>query len=170
MRSSLTKANTKAASFNWKKWLLILIFMLLAIPLISLIYKQIIRQVAKIKEVQNDVQKEQAFIENQNPIIAANKADKITTNKGVQKAAKDLAHHLGTKYKYTNHWYSIFNPRGWTENDKAAADILLYQRNNYKLLQRLYFEIYTYSRDLSTDIRELLDDDQKKRLVGKLNY
>jgi hypothetical protein len=145
-------------------WILILVAIIVSFPL----YRFIKKQMAKNSEQDTALEKDKSFIENQNPIIQTAKADKITKNKGVQAAAKDLAHHLGTKYSDANHWYSFLDPRGWTEDDKKVADILIYQRNNYKLLERLYYTCYTNSRSLSDDVLKLLDEDQLKRVQQKL--
>lgn len=145
-------------------WLLILICIILPIPL----FRYLKRQFQKNNEQEIQIQKDRTFIENQNPIVVTAKADKITSRKDIQAGAKDLAHHLGTKYSDKNAWWSFLDPRGWTENDKKAADILIYQRNNYKLLERLYFSCYTNSRSLSDDVLKLLDESQLKRVQQKL--
>lgn len=163
-------SNTKA-TFNWKKWLYILIGLIVIFPIIRFIirqYQKFNSLQAEIDEKNQDVKNDQNFSQNQNPIVAQNKADKITTNKGVQSAAKQLAHDLGTKYSDKNSWWDWIDPRGWTENDKAVADTLLYQRNNYHLLKRLYNEIYTNNRSLTDDVFELLDPDELKRVQAKL--
>jgi hypothetical protein len=171
MQSSVLKNQVKTAlkgGVKWYhkpiNWILILICIIVPFPL----YRFIKKQMAKNSEQDTQLVKDKSFIENQNPIIQTAKADKITKNKGVQAAAKDLAHHLGTKYSDANHWYSFLDPRGWTEDDKKVADILIYQRNNYKLLERLYYTCYTNSRSLSDDVLKLLDEDQLKRVQQKL--
>lgn len=126
------------------------------------------RQYAKFNEVKQEIQNNTNYQENQNPTIAQNKADKITVRKDVQSAAKKLAHDLGTKYSDKNSWWSWIDPRGWTENDKSVADTLLYQRNNYSLLKRLYNEIYTNNRSLTDDVFSLLDENELKRVQAKL--
>jgi hypothetical protein len=63
-----------------------------------------------------------------------------------------------------NSMWSWLNPKGWTENDKLVADDLIKGRNNYKLIQRLYFEVYSNSRNLLNDLLELLDQDELKRI------
>ena len=122
----------------------------------------------EIDKKNTEVVKDKTFLENQNPVVAQNKADKITVRKDVQSAAKQLAHELGTKYSDKNSSWSWIDPRGWTENDKKVADILLYQRYNYWLLKRLYYEVYTNSRSLTDDIFSLLDENELKRVQAKL--
>ncbi|MGL2964650.1 hypothetical protein ACSVH2_12580 [Flavobacterium sp. RSB2_4_14] len=141
-------------------WILILICIIVPFPL----YRFIKKQMAKNSEQDVQLEKDKSFIENQNPIVQTQKAKKITTRTDIQAAAKDLAHHLGTKYSDTNHWYSFLDPRGWTENDKKVADILIKQRLNFKLLERLYYSCYTNSRSLSDDVLKLLDEDELKRV------
>ena len=163
--------NTKA-TFNWKKWLYILIGLIVIFPIIRFIirqYQKFNSLQVEIDEKNQEVKNDQNFSQNQNPIVAQNKADKITTNKGVQSAAKQLAHDLGTKYSDKNSWWSWLDPRGWTENDKKVADTLLYQRYNFHHLKRLYNEVYTNNRVLTDDIFALLDQDELKRVQAKLN-
>lgn len=154
----------KATSINWKKWLLIITGIILLFPLMRFL----IRQFAKFKEVQTEISNNTNYQQNQNPIIAQNKADKITVRKDVQNSAKKLAHDLGTKYSDQNSWFDWIDPRGWTENDKAVADVLIYQRNNFTLLKKLYNQVYTNNRSLTDDIFALLDPDELKRVQSKL--
>jgi hypothetical protein len=111
---------------------------------------------------------EQNFIANQDEPTLNNNLNQITTSKSVQSAAKDLAHHLGTKYSDKNSWFDWLDPQGWTENDNEVEKILIYQRKNYGLLVLLYKKI-TNSRSLSNDIRMYLDDDNLKRVRKYLN-
>lgn len=167
------KKITKKATtpFNWKKWLYIIIGIILFFPLARFI----IRQYNKFKGLETEIDAENQenqnnvnYIQNQNPVIAQNKADKITTRKDVQSAAKQLAHDLGTKYSDKNSWWSWLDPRGWTENDKKVADTLLYQRYNFHHLKRLYNEVYTNNRVLTDDLFALLDESELKRVQTKL--
>ena len=170
--------NKKKEPFNWKKWLYILIGILLFFPVVRFV----IRQYNKFNSLENEIDKEnqtnevhQNFIQNQNPIVAQNKADKITVRKDVQAAAKELVHHLGIKYQQNPNaeWlginWSFLDPRGWTENDKKVADILIYQRLNYSLLKRLYNEVYTKGNKLNDDVLALVDETELKRIQAKLN-
>lgn len=141
--------------FNWVRtnWIVVL-GLLLGVPFV---YRYMKDQV-QITKVQNDeIKGENQVLENINPVTRASAADKITTNKGVQSAAADLAHHLGTKYNDTGNWYDILNPRGWFENDDKVLSILKYQVNNYHLVERLYFEVYSKRRNLKDDVNKLLD-------------
>jgi hypothetical protein len=157
--------NKKNANLFWRfsnlsMWILLAILTLGAFPL----FRYIRSQLEKNKEQKDKLDKDANWTENLNPLTVQQKADKITTRKDVQNAAKELAHNLGTKYSDENNWYDIFNPKGWTENDKAIADILIFQRANYAYLKKLYTQCYTNSLDLSADLVRLLDDDEKKRV------
>ncbi len=121
-------------------------------------------QIAKNKAQQAQLTKEDNYLQNQNPVIAQNKADKITTRKDIQAAALSLAHNLGTMYSDQNNWYDILNPRGWTENDAEVAKILIYQRANFSKLEKLYNQVYTNSRNLKNDIIALLDSAELKKV------
>lgn len=150
---------------NVTMWIYIVIFVIILFPLIRYIKKEL----QKTKDQALDLQQLHNWTENQNPSVQQSKADKITTRKDIQAAAKSLAHDLGTKYSDNNHWYDIFNPQGWTENDKKVADTLIYQRNNYGLLKKLYYICYSNSRNLSDDILKYLDKDQLTRVSKYLN-
>lgn len=147
-------------SQNYAKIILAVIGFLLLFPL----YNYIKRQIAKTEAVSDEIAKETKYIENQNPINQRVKAAKITNRTDIIEAARGLAHHLGTMYSDSNKWYSVFDPRGWTENDKAAADLVIKQRLNYKLLEKLYFDVFTNSRNLTQDLLKYLDPDQLKRV------
>lgn len=166
-----SSSNVKFWRFsNWKVWLILTVLTLLFFPL----FRFVRAQLTKNKEQKADLDKIVIWQENQNPTIAQNKADKITTRKDVQQSAKELAHHLGTMYSDNPDmsWlgvdWSFLNPRGWTENDKKVADILLYQWRNYSYLKRLYHDVYTNSRNLTNDLIKLLDDKELKRVQSKI--
>ena len=158
-------SNKSNQPFDWKKWLGIFIGLLLVFPAI----RYIMRQLQKTGETEERIAKIKSFNENQNPIVAQSKADKITTRKDIQSAANDLAHHLGTKYSDKNSFWDFFNPKGWSENDSAAAQILIKQRLNFKLLERLYYNVYSNSRSLRDDVLKLLDERELKKVQKYLN-
>ncbi|WP_162128205.1 hypothetical protein [Flavobacterium phycosphaerae] len=168
-KNAASRQRKPQSGFSWHliiRYALIIVGIILLFPL----YRFVRQQLLKNEEQKDDIEKTKKYNENQNPQIAQSKADKIVNDKGVQQAAKNLAHHLGTKYSDVPFsWtkpstWSIFNPKGWTENDAEAAKILIYQRNNYRFLKRLYFEVYTNSRDLSSDVLSLLDDAELKKV------
>lgn len=146
-------------------WIAVLVIIILMFPL----YRYIRKQHQKNVEQKEATEKDLSYQENQNPQIQQSKADKITTRKDIQTAAQELAHHLGTKYSDTDSWLSIFNPRGWTENDRAVAQILITQRNNYHLLKQLYYTCYSNSRDLTADVLKLLDKSELALVRKYLN-
>lgn len=161
-----TAKNQKFWRFsNIWAWIAVIFIILLMFPL----YRYIRKQHQKNVEQKEATEKEVNYAENQNPQIQQTKADKITTRKDIQTAAQELSHHLGTKYSDTDSWWSIFNPRGWTENDKQVADILIKQRLNYNLLKQLYYTCYSNSRDLTADVLKLLDKSELARVRKFLN-
>ncbi|MCZ8168773.1 hypothetical protein [Flavobacterium sp.] len=158
MRRNQTK------STSYKKWIFIIIGVLLFFPL----YRFIRKQLLKNKEQMNEILKDKQFLANQDEPTLNNTLNTITKRKDIQAAAKDLAHHLGTKYSDKNSWFDWLDPKGWTENDDEVEKILIYQRKNYGLLVLLYKQI-TNSRSLSNDIRSYLDDDNLLRVRKYLN-
>jgi hypothetical protein len=168
MVASFRNANSHSSKdgfFDYvKKHWIYIIAMILIVPYL---YRYLVGQVQKSKVQNNEIIGENQVIENLNPETRQNRADKITLNKGVQNAAADLAHHLGTKYSDTGNWYDFLNPRGWTENDDKVLEILKYQVRNYHLLEKLYFEVYSKRRNLKDDVNKLLD---VKQLVQLKEY
>lgn len=161
-----TASNQKFWRFsNIWAWVAVIVLILLIFPL----YRYIRNQHQKNVDQSERQEKEVKLTENQNPVIQQTKADKITTRKDVQTAAQELAHHLGTKYSDAGNWWDFLNPRGWTENDKKVADIVITQRYNYNLLKQLYYECYSNSRDLTTDILKLVDASELARIRKYLN-
>lgn len=160
-RSSLkTQAKKVVSSINWKKWLFVIVIILTAFPL----YRYIKKQMLKNEEQDTKIVKDKNYLDNQNPLTQQAKADKITKRKDIQADAKALAHHLGTMYSDKNSWTSIFDWKGWTENDAEAAKIVVRQRLNFNLMVRLYYECYSNSRDLRKDLLELLDEKELKKI------
>ena len=116
----------------------------------------------------DQILKEQNFIANQDEPTLNFNLNKITKRKDIQTAAKDLAHHLGTKYSDKNSWYDWLDPQGWTENDNEVENILMRQRKNYGLLVLLYKQV-TNNRSLSNDIRMYLDSENLNRIRKHIN-
>lgn len=116
--------------------------------------------VVKETQAQTQIIKEIKLIENQNPLTQLQKRAKITSNTALWSASTSLAHDLGTKYKDAGKWYNFLNPRGWTENDESARKTLVYQSKNFYLLEKLYNQVDTNSRNLRNDILEYLDKDE----------
>lgn len=123
---------------------------------------------ASIDEQKTDIEKDNNVAENHDPVVKQSKLDKITKDKGVQAAAESLAADLGYKYESGHWWIDIFGFRYWTENDKSAADTLIYQRNNYKLVEKCYY-VLTRNRNLTADILEVLDTDELERVRKYIN-
>jgi len=158
--NTLPKQNN-ANPIHWFKWIIfVVVLTIIAFPL----WRFIKSQIQKNQEKTASIEKTEKFISNQNPITQQFRADQITKDKTVQMRARNIAKNLGTIYSDTNSMWSWLNPKGWTENDKQVADDLIKGRNNYKLIQRLYFECYSNSRNLNNDILEFLDTDELKRV------
>lgn len=159
--------NRQAKPFNWMAWLFALIGFLLLFPL----FRYIKSQLQKNEEQQKELDVKNNYTENQNPLTLQQKADKITTRKDIQGAVKDLVHHFGFIYSDNPTWswldpssWTIFNPRGWTENDKEIADILIWQRLNYQKLKALYHLYTPNQNNLDNDIRAYLDKSELQRI------
>lgn len=117
----------------------------------------------KKNEIENE--KDETFLVNQNMTSQNSLRDKITKNKGVQAAATKIANDLGTSINHdTGSITDILNPRGWTENDEEVANTIIYQRNNFPFLEKLYNQTETRQRKLREDLIKLLDVDQMKRI------
>ena len=77
----------------------------------------------------------------------------------LNKAASELAHHLGTKYGW-------WNPRNWSENDEKAYMVLKsLSQPDFDVVKRLYNEVYAKGRTLLTDIVASLDEKYYKKLT-----
>lgn len=153
------------------------LFIVLAIVAFFPLYRFIKGQIQTNHEQDTEIDKTKIYNGNKDPSTQQQRADKITKSKELQAVAKQLAHDLGTKYSDQNSqwtspstWY-IFNPSGWTENDKEVRVALVKYRNYYSTLKRLYHDCYSNSRNLSDDVIEKLDADDMAILkrVLKLN-
>lgn len=145
------------------KVILWIVVIILAFPL----YRYIMNQLAKNQVAADKNDKIQKYLSLQDPATKQAIANKITTRKDVQTASTQLAHHLGTKYSDNplSDWWSWLYPSGWTENDGEVCKILINQQKNYSYLQKLYNQVDTNSRDLSTDILNLLDSSELKKVT-----
>ncbi len=156
-------ADVKHTPINWLKYLLVIVGIFAFFPL----YRYILNQLSKNQTAEIKAVKQQKFLSNSDPLTQQTNADKITKDKGVQSSCKQLVTALGTlscDNPLADYW-SFLYPSGWTENDAEAARILIYQRNNYQLMKRLYNECYTNSRDLSKDALNLLDTSELKKVL-----
>ena len=166
-KSNQDNAFNDAFDFIKRNWLIIT-GLLLAIPYIKKYLDdqntsiKINKAENTVKQAESDAQvvKEIKLVANQNPLSQNQKRKAITANTALWSASASLAHDFGVKYKDTGKWYDFMNPRGWTENDQSARKTLVYQRNNFAILEKLYFEVDTNSRSLRADILEYLDKDE----------
>ena len=149
------KSNTyqDVIDFITKNWVF-LVGIILLFPYISKYIKQ-----QNLSSVIQDTKlsAKETFNTNLSPIAQQSAADKITKSKTVQAAANSLANDLGTKFLSGDTFSDIFELKSWTENDAKVAKTLIYQRNNYSLLVKLYYNCYTAKRNLTNDILKYLD-------------
>lgn len=150
---------------NWQAYIVVIVLPLIGFPL----YRFIIKQVQKNNEAQIAVEQQQQLTDNKDPIKQQITADSITSSKSVQSYTKEVATKLGTQYSDAGNWYDFLDPRGWTEDDTRIADIIIYQRNNYQLMVKLYNKCYSNSRSLSDDLYKYLDNDQLLRVKKYVN-
>lgn len=150
---------------NWK-FIAMIGVLLLLLPWIIKYFKTMFYSIEKQEE---EEQKDRLFRENQNSSILNMKMDEYldsqlkgaisTTPEKIKSAARNLAHALGYKYYDTDKWYSIFDPRGWFENDKDVRIILESVKYDYHHVAECYYHV-TRSRDLSADLIKVLDRDE----------
>lgn len=95
--------------------------------------------------------------QNLDPIKQQSELNKITTSPFYQNMARNLAHNLGTLYQSRGGFLSWFNPRGWTENDKAVYDDLkmLINKGQVTTVSKCYF--FLIGKNLREDVTKLLD-------------
>lgn len=165
--SKIITPHQKKWFHNPLNWLVFFVVVISFFPLYRFIRKQLQRN----KEQMTDFEREQQLKDNQNPIKQLYKANSITPNKAVQAAAQSLANDFGVFISKPFEWTSpttwlggVFDYRKWTENDKNISDTLIYQRNNYDLLIKLYAKVYTDNRSLPNDILNYLDKAELKRV------
>ena len=151
---------SKGTNINLKKVLTILgLFML-----VPFVYRYFKSQFVKNQEQDNELEKDKKWLLNSNATTQQQRADKITKFRELQTVAKQLAHDLGTLYSDQNSWLSWTNYKGWTENDEEVKKALIKWRLYYPTLKRLYSEVYSNSRNLTTDVVSLLDKDDLTEL------
>lgn len=86
-----------------------------------------------------------------------------THNTYLKDRAQNLAHHLGTAYH--GEWW---NPRGWTENDKVAFEIVNeLNRTDFNSVAKIY-PFYADGNDLRNDLLKLLDSDYYEQIRDKI--
>lgn len=148
--------------FDWLKinWM----FVLGAVFVIPWVIKYLKGQNQALKEQTADIASNVKIIENKDPEVQKKNADKITKVTHIQSTARDLATHLGVKYSDAGNWWDFLNPKGWTENDKEVLRLLKYEVNNIHLVKKLYFDVYTKSRNLTDDVNALLDEKELAEL------
>jgi hypothetical protein len=137
---------------------------LLAIFFLPFIYRYLKAQMDAMKSQQTQSQINTNWENNQNVEVQHSEAEKIVKNRpDIWAAAARLAHDLGTAYDTGSPW-KIFDERYLTENDQSVAQTLIWQRNNFGLLEKLYQKVYTRGHDLRKDLLKLLDGPQLKQV------
>lgn len=156
------KKNLSVTS-HWVNYLMIVIGIILLFPL----YRYILKQMSKNQTAEEKARKSEQFNKNSNLQTQQTNADSITTDKGVQSSCKQLVNALGTLAcdNPLSEYWSFLYPSGWSENDAEASRIVIYQKNNYALMQRLYNEVFTNSRNLSKDLLNLVDTKELKKIL-----
>lgn len=130
--------------------------------------KYTMNMTASNEETEKELEKDREFQENKAPEVKLSKLEQITSRTDIHAAAESLAHDLGTKYSDSGSWTDWFDYSGWTENDEAAANTLIYQNKNYKLVERCYY-VVTRSRNLTADVLKYLDGDELARVRKYIN-
>lgn len=171
LRKSKIGVNSPILEFISKYWA-VLIGLLFFAPTILKWFKDLAVSV-KANAVTKSI--EQNNIENQNfvPKTIQEKVDKILFTDGkitdkkvrdrLQSRAIELSNHFGFNHD-TGNWYDVLTPRYWTENDKEIEIILVKETHNFRHLEKLYYGVYTQSRNLSQDILKLLDKQNLKNV------
>lgn len=126
-------------------------------------------------EVDNNIKQAQAVVKQSNAENVAadvktvtSKIDQIlaTCRKSdrprLAAAARKLANSLMTTAGIP--WYDLRQYIENFEDDRAVADILIYERNNLKWLQHLYQYVYTENRNLANDVEKYLDASEMARV------
>jgi hypothetical protein len=161
----------KFMDFIAKYW----VWILGIIILLPWLIKYAKKMFASIEETNQELEKDALFRENTNPQVLNDKFDAALDNyersggliygtrEQVKLAARQLADSLGTLYWDTDKWWSVFDPRGWTENDIATADILIENRSDINPIGICY-TIVTRQHDLTADIIKYLNPQQKERV------
>lgn len=161
-RTQRNEPDTLSGFFDLiKKYWIVILGLIFATPVILRYLKD-----SQVKNEIND-QEEQIKLNqsaNLSPISQQSGLNKITTNMFLQNMARSLAHNLGTLYQSKPHWWSILDPRGWTENDKAVYDDLKQLTNSGQI--RLVSECYFFltAKNLKEDVRTLLDTELFSKL------
>jgi len=151
--------------FFKKNWFLI-VACVMAYPMLK---RYMDDQAQKTKENTQENQKKDSYAINQNPLTQQQRRDKITLRKDIQKDAALLAHHLGTKYSDVGtDWLAsikgFLDPKGWSENDAEVRTILIKERLNFAIIEKLYYTTETNSRNLRSDILKYLDPKELKEV------
>lgn len=163
-KNAQDNALNDALDFIKRNWLIIT-GLLVAVPYIMRYLKAQAQKtetanqelILKQKIESGDIIKETKLFENASPLTQKQKRLKITGSSELWAASTSLAHDFGYKYSDSGKWYDVLNPRGWTENDASIRNTLLKYRNYFSILEKLYYEVDTNSRNLRNDILKDLD-------------
>lgn len=92
-------------------------------------------------------------------IFAQSKITDEKTKKRLMSSASAIAYNLGVNFTDSGSFWDVFDPRGWTENDEEVGRLLILETHNFRVIEKLYFNVYTRSRNLSNDVLKLVDKD-----------
>jgi hypothetical protein len=148
----------------------------IAAIILPFLYRYYLNQLAITENAQAKAKAKVANSENKtyNPTIQLSKLEKAL--KGMKfasndqklkiiAAAKILPFHLGTQFFFENDYVELsLNHRSWTENDSEIEKILIANPVNYWIIEKLYHDVYTPSRNLSVDVLKYLDSDSLARV------
>lgn len=150
---------------NYSKTMYLIFFGLIALFLIPIIRRYLDNQKTKDSENTASNHAIQTAIVNNNPKANTKNANDITTNARAQADAFRISSFLGS-INCTGHWYDYLNPRIWVTNQDKIVAICIYQRNNWQIIQELYFSCYSPNFNLKTDLFNLLSSDNVAKLQG----
>ena len=155
-----------------KKYWLFIVFLLVGFPYLKRYLddqkeKTRLADEARKLEAKKQADKtaaETKLVNNTNPITQNKTRSLITSNKELHSVSSNLAHHFGVAYSDTGNWYDFLNPKGFTENDHEILQLLVTYRRYFVVIEKLYFEVDTNSRNLRKDIVKYLDPKDLKEL------
>lgn len=153
--------NTGFLDFIERYWIVIL-GLLIGIPFMYRYFYD-----ADKKDTINEIEEEIKLVQaaNRSPKTQLEQLNKITTNKGYHTWARDIAHAFGTLEQNQNNWWDFLNPKGWTENDADAYQLLKKVTNTgqKRVLTELYFVLT--GKNLQDDVLMLLDKNELMKLT-----
>ncbi len=132
---------------NLKKWILMLISLVLVIVGAWWLFKKMKKKEVEITQTATQVMDK----------IGVSPVNRTKLNS----IAVNVAQNLGFSYS----WY---DPRRWSENDKEVFELLKdLSQGEFDIVKQLYFEVYAKGRSLSMDLSKFLDSKYYQQLKVK---